>query len=233
MLVKTTRTSLALALLCVPAPAARADVILDPATASTNMGTSPLFSPDNVRNQSGLSTPYTSGVTDFAAYIASNPTHNSNLFANGWGSQNRTTTGNFDFGLGGTFTIDSFALWNFGDSPRSVFVRNVIGFDLLASADASFSSTTSLGTFTAHPSNFGPVNAVRPEVFTFAPTTAAFVRMHITSNNGDPSVTGFGEAAFSAQSPAAVPEPSSLALLSLGAAALLGYARRRQNARPE
>jgi hypothetical protein len=87
-----------------------------------------------------------------------------------------------------------------------------------------------LGSFNANP-NTGPQSAVLPEVFTFAPTSAAFVRTVITSNNGNLNVTGFGEAAFEVQaSPTAVPEPGSLALLGIGAAALLGYARRRRKA---
>jgi len=55
---------------------ARAGVILQAASASTDMGTL-AGSPDNVRNQSGLSAGYTSGVTDFDAYLAGNPTHDS------------------------------------------------------------------------------------------------------------------------------------------------------------
>ena len=223
----TAVTLAALALLCGPAPAARADFILDPASASTNAAIV-VASPSHAINQSGLSAPYTSGVTDFAAYIASNPTHNSGPAANSFAGHNNSlgfTPFNLDFNLGGTFTLDAFALWNFGSNA---FV-NVVGFDLLASADSSFSSTTLLGSFNANP-NTGFGSAVLPEVFTFTPTSAAFVRMRITSNNGFSS-TIFGEAAFSVQAAAtSVPEPSTFALLGLGALALVGYARRRKAA---
>ena len=136
---KATLTLLALAvtLLGGLAPTAHAGLILQPAAASTNMGTFPGSSPDNTRNQSGLSTGYTSLVTDFDTYIASNPTHNSNLFANVWVSAIGTLTGNFDFDLGGTFTIQSFALWNFGNN----FNNNVRGITRPAFKVNTFSAT--------------------------------------------------------------------------------------------
>ena len=67
------------------APAAHADLILQPTAVSTNMGSLQSAVPDNVRNQSGLSAGYTSLVTDFDNYIASNPTHNSSNFQAGKG----------------------------------------------------------------------------------------------------------------------------------------------------
>jgi hypothetical protein len=213
-------TAITLAVVFAMAPAARAGAILQPAGASTNMGTLASSGPGNVRNQSGLSTGYISLSTDFDAYIGGNPTHNGLPSANFWAS-NFIATGDFDFDLGGTFTIESFALWNRGqDIPT-----NVVGFTLLASADSAFTSTTTLGSFTAN-TNTGPANAVAPEVFTFTPTSAAFVRMQITSNNGaSNNVTSFGEAALEVQ---AIPEPSSLLLLAVGGVGLAATAWRRR-----
>src|SRR5262249_11316039 len=127
VLVKTTLTlfALAAALLGGLAPAAHAGLILQPAAASTDIGSIPGGGPDSPRNQSGLSAGYTSLVTDFAAYLAGNPTHNMANGANGWFSFNGTVTGNFDFDLGGSFTIESFALWGGGVQGG---VSSVVGF---------------------------------------------------------------------------------------------------------
>jgi len=171
--------------------------------------------PANAINQNGLSAGYTSLVDDFDTYIASNPTHSVIPAPNNdWFSAPGTLTGNFDFDLGGAFTLESFALWDIGSNNAS----NVIGFNLLIADNAAFSGSTLLGSFTANP-NTGPLTASLPEVFTFSATSGSFVRMEITSNNGG-GQSGFGEAAFEIQDQTA-PEPGSLALF---AAAGLAFA---------
>jgi hypothetical protein len=165
-----------------------------------------------VRNQSALFPGYTSLVTDFDAYLASNPVHEGTFASALWQSAAGHPTGNFDFDLGGTFTIQSLALWNLGGAAASA----VNGFDLLASADPSFSSATLLGSFNAN--STGVATAAPAQVFTFTPTSAAFVRMVITSNHGGTNATSFGEAAFEVQSsPTAVPAPPTLLLGLVGA----------------
>ncbi|MFO0953728.1 MAG: discoidin domain-containing protein [Isosphaeraceae bacterium] len=204
--------------------AASAQAVVGATNVTTNMGNFSSSTPiGNVIDQSGLSTGYTSGVTDFATYIAGNPTHFSASSGLDWISSTGVTTGNVDFDLGAAFTIDRFALWNIGDNDS----RNLTGFTLLASPDNTFATTTNLGSFTA--STTDPAAAAPAQVFSFTATSTQFVRMQITSNNGSVR-TGFGEAAFGQA--AAVPEPSTLALGSMLAAAGLGCAavRRRRRA---
>ena len=205
-----------LACLMFTATSARADVMLDPTAVTTNMGQAGHSNIDNIINQSGLSAPYTSGVTDFATYTAS-ATSAIATQSNSWASATNTTTGNVDFTLGGPTTIDNFALWNDTDFFA------VQDFTLLASVDSTFTMTTTLGSFTA--THFGNNDAVVAQDFSFAATTASYVRMEITSNYGQVD-TEFGEAAFGEI--LSVPEPSKLTMLAIGIASILGFRLRRR-----
>lgn len=216
------RTVLAVVLLiALPAPLTRATVLVQPISATTNMGAFPGSSASNTINQSGLSAGYLSAVTEFNSYIASNPTHDSVTNSNIWVSSSGSTVGNFDFALGTTYTIGSFVLWNQGGNENN----NIVGFTLLAANNSAFTGATTLGSFTANP-NTGQQSAVLPQVFTFTPRQASFVRMQITSNNGSASFTVFGEAAFH---DVVIPEPSSFALVGLCVfgAGLAAYRKRR------
>ena len=197
---------------------AEAGTIVQPSSASTNMGSFVSSVVGNLVNATGLLSPYVNGVTDFDAYIATNPVH-VGINTSRWFSTSSppATTGNVDFDLGGAKVIESMALWNIGGNSD----QNINGFNLLADADGDFSSgaITLLTGASANP-NLGPTNAVLPQVFTFSPTSAAFVRMEITSNHGG-FVTGAGEVVFEL----GIPEPctSALALVALS----LIFGRRR------
>lgn len=196
------------------ASAAHAGVMLQPTTATTNMGFFNTYEPFRTIDQSGLAATYTSGVTDFATFASTTGTVNGGSSFTGWYSQG-STTGNFDFGLGGTYTIDGFALWA---DPQAAPNQGINSFTLLADDNAAFSSPVNLGTFTAvdgipNATNFG-------QQFMFPATSASFVRMVINSNYGSTLTTGFVEGAFSQ-----VPAPAGLALVAPGA---VFFARRRR-----
>ena len=189
---------------------AHSSILVQPTMAAAQLPMTDIngaFVADNLRNQAGLSAGYSQG-DDFEAYILTNPTH-----ANGsnisWASGG-TPTGNLDFDLGGSFELVSMAVWNHG----GLHPVSLDGFTLLADDNSAFSSPTILGSFTATLNS--PVAATLAEVFSFTPTTAAFVRMQITSNLGG-SWTQFGEVAFGAATPEpnAIPEPTTFIVWSL------------------
>lgn len=198
--------------------AADAGTILQPVGATTTMGSySSQYLPTFAINQSALSPGYVSGVTDFDTYTASANT----MLAGGgsfntWYSSAGTLTGNFDFDLGGLTTIESFALWN---DPQSAG-QGVNSFNLWADDNSAFSSPTLLGNYSAVE---GLGNSNYAQVFGFAPTSAAYVRIEILSNHGSTFVTGISEAAFEVS---AVPVPAAVWLLGSGVAGLIGVARR-------
>lgn len=212
--------SIALATLVFLPLAANAAAILQPLSASTNMGE--FFLGNRAINKSGLSRTYTSLVTDFDAFIATNPTAAHGNGANIWGSTLGVRAGNFDLNLGGTFLVSGMAFWNLvGD------VSSVRQFNLLADSDASFGNPVNLGLFTA--SNVLGIGAsTSAQVFTFPQTTAAFIRIQIL-NTWSPTSdhAAFNEVAFKATSVPA-PEPTATCLLGLGA---LGLASRRRRQR--
>jgi hypothetical protein len=125
--------------------------------------------------------------------------------------------GNVDFNLGGSVEIDAFAIW----ALISTNPDNMGNFTLLASNDASFTTTTTLGNFTPTYSAGSPIPAT---VVNFTPTTASFVRLEITSNNGGADA-GLNEAAFGIE---LAPEPSSLLMAGIGIVSVLGYRVRRR-----
>jgi len=201
---------------------ASAGTMLEPVSASTDIPSFSLdqASPMNVVNQSGLWNTYTSGVTDFDTFMASGPPHSN---GGGWVSGYFALTGNFDFDLGGSYSIAGLALWSLNDGTA------IGDFRLLASDDATFANSTLLGAFTNNPPG-GRFNFNDPQVFRFAATNAAFVRIEILSNQGSIFNTSILEAAFDASSASAVPEPSSVVMMGLGAVGIGGMIARRLRA---
>lgn len=211
---KRSSAPLVMILAMFPCLNAQAGTMLQPASASTNMGNFVSFEPVRAIDQSALAATYVSGVTNFDAFVPVTGTVNGGSGNTTWFST--ITTGNFDFDLGGSFNIESFALWA---DPQNIG-QGVNAFSLLADDNALFSSPQLLGNYNAvngipNATNFG-------QIFAFTPVVATHVRMQITSNHGSALTTGMVEAAFEV----VVPEPGSIGMV-LGAGLGLLTLRRR------
>jgi hypothetical protein len=172
------------------------------------------FAVTNLINQSGLSTGFVSGVTDFDAYLAGSPTHANPSFSSGGGfasQSNNVNTGTIDFDLGSIYTLHRFALWNDQD------IQALGNFTLEVSNDPGFATATSLGSF----SGVVDIPPIVAQVFDLSDASGRYVRLHATTVAPATNLINFGEIAFDATAGAAngvVPEPGQLLIWSLLAA---------------
>lgn len=195
---------------------ATASVILSPtAVVGNTMGTGVNGgSTANIINQTGLSSGFVSGVTDFSAYLATSPSHETNDEDNAWAGENGPVLGDLDFDLGDTFLLSSLALWSQSNA------NGIDGFTVFSSLDTTFSSTINLGTFSA-----SILNPITVQTFV-TPSTAQFIRLRVNSIHGGNSVN-IGEIAFEVS---AVPIPATAWLFGSGLLGLIGMARRKKAA---
>ncbi|BCG62844.1 MAG: hypothetical protein methR_P0507 [Methyloprofundus sp.] len=178
-------------------------------------------------NQSGLSSTYISGITDFNSYLATNPTHidvASNI-SRGYASVTPFPV-NLDLDFGLSYTITDAVLWNWNWATTA----GTDQFEVFSSIDATFSTLTSLGTF-----NMNEVasnnTAANHQLFDLTDISTQYLRVALQSNHGfsgGSSGVGLVEMAFGAEAPTtSAPTPSAIALLGLGIAGLQ-ISRKRQ-----
>lgn len=211
----------ALAASTIAAPALAGPFIYAPTSATINSGGPGNGSINDTFNQSGLSTGYTSGVTDFATYLAGNPTHTVTFSGFEWFGNSGTSTASVTYDLGSVLGIGALALWNEESSGIGVL-------DLFGSTDGvTFSS---LGSY--NPTDHG-LAAYGADVFNFSTTSARYVRFDMSGcpqpNVGSFSACAIGEVAFSGtELNSGIPEPSAWALMITGFGFIGGALRRRR-----
>lgn len=177
----------------------------------------------NVIDQSGLSSAFTSGVTDFDTYLGSNPTHSFLAQNNEWFAPDGEFFGAIDFDLGAVYDVDRIAIWNED-------ATGVAGFELFTSLDSTFAASTSFGIF-ALTNNTRDVDYLADVISLGTISSARYVRMSLLGFHPDEfnvaDQASLGEVAFSVTAANDVPEPASLVLGGLGLLAA-GTVRRRR-----
>jgi F5/8 type C domain len=168
---------------------------------------------DFVSDGSGLPA-FSSGVTDFNTYMSGNPSHAVFDIGNAWASGSGGRTGVIDFFLGSQYSIGQLALWN----QNASLGHDINSFSIFTSVDGTFLAPTAVGTFNA-------IKSQTAQVFDLTDSAGAYVRLQINSNHGGYATT-LGEIAFDVIF-AAVPIPTTIALLSIGLAGL-GWSRRKK-----
>jgi hypothetical protein len=174
----------------------------------------------NTWNQAGLSSNYISGVTDFDAYIATNPMHTLVFACCEWFGNEGTTTASVTYDLGSAMNINALALWNEESSGIGLL-------DLYSSVDGVSFSSLSLGLLPFD----NPLADYPAEVFNFANTAFRYIRFDM-SNCPQPDPAAFqscaiGEVAFRTAS--TVPEPGTFALMLSGLVGVGMAVRRRRS----
>ncbi|MCG8544181.1 MAG: VPLPA-CTERM sorting domain-containing protein [Alphaproteobacteria bacterium] len=196
-------------------PTTRAATIISAVDATASSTFSPSVDIGNTIDQSGLSIGYSSGVTDFDAYIALNPTHTI-LSANAeWFSATVATSAQVTYDLGSAFTIDRIALWNEEG-------RGILTTDISTSLDGILFTALTTILPTDNPSGVD----YPADVFGFGPILARYFRFDADCSTG----CGIGEVAFSNVSPVPVPAALPLFLTMLAGMAGLRWWRRRTTA---
>ncbi len=210
---KTLLTTIAIMTL---AGSASAFVMLSPAGVVQNTLGSRVQGTDVILDHaySGAGLPaFTSGVTDFDAYLATTPLHTFVALNNEWFAPTGVSTGVIDWDLGSVQSVDRVAIWN--EDAHGVQRMNIY-----TSNDPGFGVSTFIGAFTLTDTT---VNADYPaDVLAIGGPAARYVRFEILSSYngslGQPTAS-LGEVVFS------VPTPGAAGVLAL--AGLAGVRRRR------
>jgi hypothetical protein len=178
----------------------------------------------DTHNGNGLTPNFVSGVTNFDAYIASNPRHTTTFAGFEWFSNSGATSASVLYDLGSVWTIDRLALWN--DEFAGIGRLNVLG----SLNNVVFSALASGLMPTDNPPTSTGLTSYGADVFALSTASVRYVRLDMSDcpqPNGDNfTACSIGEVAF--RSASVVPEPSTYALLVTGLLTIGGVAARRK-----
>jgi hypothetical protein len=185
---------------------------------STTMGEADNFSEiENIINQSGLTSSYISGSTDFDAFITTN--HKFEYIDREWFSTFNTMTGTITFDLGKLYNVDRLAIWNEDSFGINAFTVSSAGEDNVFGAAQSFTAISG-----------GIFQNYSAQVFTLTSTTLAqYLKISVQSTHSNDITQEFGFASLGevAFSTSPVPEPTTLLLLGTGLLGLIGVRKKK------
>lgn len=197
----------------VSAPSSAQAALITGVTASTDMGTR-TGSISQIVDYSGLSTP-----------VSLTSTHDIALPSNFWTSSIGTLTGNITFNLGATYDLAGFSVWNFNGN-NTVGVKNVT---IQSSLDGS--NYTTIADAPTQFNRGASFASESPQLVSFTPVQASYVRFAIGSNYANPAFTGLSEVQFDGVKVTSqpVPEPTTVAAaIASGAGLIAGKLKQRQ-----